>query len=54
MTLSGSADARFLHSIVVSGELLVAILGEGETRRRRMMRMETMIRNVVAAEADTS
>jgi hypothetical protein len=53
MTLSGSADARFLHNMVVSGELLVTILGE-EGRRRRMMRMETMIRSVVAAEANTS
>ncbi len=62
MTLSGSADARLLLSMVGSGELLVGSRWSGfsaarsvcEVRRRRMMNIATMIRNVVAADVESS
>lgn len=62
MTLSGSADARLLLSLVGSGELIVRSRWLGfftacrvcEVRRRRMMKMEMMMRSVVAADAESS
>lgn len=58
MTLSGSADARLLPSIVGSGGLLVRYRWSGfsasEVHRRRTMKMKTMMKSVVAADAESS
>ena len=62
MTLLGIADARLLLSMVGSDEVLVRSRWSGcfaasrvfKLRRRRMMKIETIIMSVVAADAESS
>ena len=62
MTLSGKADARLLLSVVVPSKPLVrsiyscffAACGVCEVRRRRVIKIKTMMRSVVPTDTENT